>query len=98
MQLKKTADEVESKTDSIEKAKTATGASTPSDAILQASQSRLLTRGPGERKKDPVDVLEQVLAQQEIATEQAAIAASELAQIKNNLAANPLLTLAPTGP
>jgi hypothetical protein len=98
LQLKKTADEVESKTDSIEKAKTATGASMPSDAILQASQSRLLTRGPGERKKDPVDVLEQVLAQQEIATEQAAIAASELAQIKNNLAANPLLTLAPTGP
>ena len=98
LQLKKTADEVESKTDSIEKAKTATGASTPSDAILQASQSRLLTRGPGERKKDPVDVLQQVLAQQEIATEQAAIAASELAQIKNNLAANPLLTLAPTGP
>lgn len=98
LQLKKTADEVESKTDSIEKSKAATGASTPSDAILQASQSRLLTRGPGERKKDPVDVLQQVLAQQEIATEQAAIAASELAQIKNNLAANPLLTLAPTAP
>jgi hypothetical protein len=56
------------------------------DAILQASESRLLTRGPGERKDDPVTVLMSIDKNTAQSSEAMAKLQSEMAELKNTLA------------
>lgn len=94
LSLKKSSEEI----DKAKKGKTGESNTQGSDALLQATQGRLITRGPGERQKDPTVVLERLAATADAALASAAASASELAEIKRLMQEQPGLKLIPAGP
>jgi hypothetical protein len=68
-----------------------TNSSGGGDSKLQAFESRLLTRGPGDRRKDPSALLEELISETKAVKEATEATASEVAEIKNNQLANPQL-------
>jgi hypothetical protein len=74
-------------------AKSSASSSSSSDSKLQAFQGRLLTRGPGDRRKDQAALLEDLISETKSIKTASMESASELADIKNQLANNPALQI-----